>query len=425
MSVTGGGGTNVASRRGMTLWSTLTGITRFGIEISRSALGFGERLVPWPLSLVPRALRLPLDVAADVAALVTGSPTAFAPRDEDAAPARTARPPRPDAPRASAAPDARRAGTARRQPPSSAQQPPPYTEPRTATIAGARSDGPDDAQRHDREFRARQAPLYVRDAGHGPAIVLLHAFPLNSRMWEPQLEELSDRFRVIAPDFAGFGLSWVPEGTFSLDEQAHAIDLTLDDLQIDELVLVGLSMGGYVALPLLERLGSRVRGLVLANTRATADDEATVSERHRLATEVEAEGVDVAAEELLPKLLGATAARDRPDLVDRVHGLVLESREAGMAGALRAMAARRDWTSRLARISCPVLVIGGEEDLLVPPATVHAMAARIRNAVVEILPGGHLSNLESSADFDRTLADFAWSAFGAPRAAPRARRAGA
>ena len=137
------------------------------------------------------------------------------------------------------------------------------------------------------------------------------------------------------------------------------------------------------------------------------------------------EGVDVAAEELLPKLLGATTARDRPDLVDSVHGLVLENKEAGVAGALRAMAARRDRTSRLARLACPVLVIGGEEDTLVPPPAVHAMAARIRDAVVEILPGGHLSSLESSADFDRTLADFAWSAFGAPRAAPRARRAGA
>ena len=404
----------------MVSWSTLgtlAAITRFGIEISRSALGFGERLVPWPLSLVPRMLRLPLDVVADVTGLAAGTPTAHVPRDADTAQAQPAasRAQRTTRPRTHARTEAR----------TQAPSPPPYAEPRTATIAGARSDGSDDAPRHDREFRARQAPLYVRDAGHGPAIVLLHAFPLNSRMWEPQLEGLSDRFRVIAPDLAGFGLSRVPEGTFSLDEQAHAIDLTLDDLKIDELVLVGLSMGGYVALPLQERLGGRVRGLVLANTRATADDEAAVAERHRLATEVEAEGVDVAAEELLPKLIGATTARDRPDLVDRVHGLVLESREAGVAGALRAMAARRDWTSRLARIACPVLVIGGEEDTLVPPAVVHAMAARIRDAVVEILPGGHLSSLESSADFDRTLADFAWSAFGAPRATPRARRAGA
>lgn len=265
----------------------------------------------------------------------------------------------------------------------------------------------------------------MRDAGSGPALVLLHAFPLNSRMWEPQLAALSDRFRVVAPDLAGFGLSWVPEGTFSLDEQAHAVELTLDDLKVDELVLVGLSMGGYVALRLLDRLGSRVRGLVLANTRATADDEATVADRHRLAAEIEAEGVDLAAEELLPKLVGPSTALDRPDLVDRVHALVLENKEPGVAGALRAMAARPDSTSRLARIACPVLVIGGEEDALVPPAAMHAMAARIRNAVVEIVPGGHLSNLESPEDFDRTLAAFAHGAFDAPRAGLRARRAGA
>lgn len=388
---------------GMILWSTLAGITRFGIELSRSALSLGERYSPWPLSLVPRVLRLPLDVAADMAALVAGSPAMEAARDDRA----TSQP--------------RRAST----PPAQTPFPPPYTEPRTATIAGARSDGPDDAPRHDREFRARQAPLYVRDAGSGPAIVLLHAFPLSSRMWEPQLEALSGRFRVVAPDLAGFGLSWAPDSTFSLADHAHALELTLDDLQIDELVLVGLSMGGYVAFPLLERLGTRVRGLVLANTRATADDEATANERHRLAAEVEAEGVDVAAEELLPRLVGASTTRDRPELVDRVHALVLENKEPGVAGALRAMAARRDWTSRLGRIACPVLVIASEEDAIVTPAAARKMAARIPDARVEILPGGHLSNLEAAADFDRVLADFARAAHDAPRADLRARRAGA
>ncbi|MBY0276646.1 alpha/beta hydrolase [Candidatus Binatia bacterium] len=368
----------------MQIWSTLFGLTsapirltRFGIEISRSALSLGEHLTPWPISLVPRALRVPLDVAADLVGTVVAS--------FDAAT--------------------------------------PHEGVHTATIAGARSDGPDDPPRCDRNFRARQAPLYVRDAGSGPAIVLLHAFPLSSRMWEPQLRSLSARFRVVAPDLAGFGLSWSRATALSLDEQAHAVELTLDDLGIDELVLVGASMGGSVALPLLKRLGSRVRGLVLANTRATADDERTVDERHRLAAEVEADGVDVAADELLPKLLGASTARDLPELVDHVHALVLENKEPGVIGALRAMAARPDATPMLASIACPTLVIAGDEDTLVPVAAARALAAAIPDAQVAVLHSGHLPNLEASLDFDRVLGTFARRAHDAARRTPRTRRA--
>jgi pimeloyl-ACP methyl ester carboxylesterase len=411
---------NVAAGRDMGLLSTLTGITRFGIDLSRNALSFGERITPWPLSIVPRTMRLPLDVAATVAAHLGGSAETTdadrpSPPAEERAPAHAAPATKRAEPRA-----ARRTAAAPVDPP-----PEVYTEPRTATIAGARSDGPDDTPEYDREFRARQAPLYVRDAGTGPALVLLHAFPLNSRMWEPQLKSLSNRFRVIAPDFAGFGLSWAPDATLSLADQARAVELTLDDLGVDELVLVGLSMGGYVALPLLRRLGPRVRGLVLAHTRATADDARTIDDRHRLAAEVDADGVDVAAQELLPKLLGTSTTRDRPELVDHVHALVLENKEPGVAGALRAMASRRDATPLLASIACPVLVIAGSEDTLVTPTTARSMATRIPDARLDILRAGHLSNLEASADFDRALADFARSVHGATRTTARARGASA
>lgn len=428
----------------MQIWSTLLGLTfapirltRFGIEISRSALTFGERAAPWPVSMVPRAMRVPLDVAADIVGAMdgaTGVPHAASGDPTATEPARSAvvDPPRRErerpAPRHRATEprteSARPAGgSSHAAGHGGAEAATPPDEAHTATIAGARSDGPDDTPRYDRNFRARQAPLYVRDAGSGPAIVLLHAFPLSSRMWEPQLRSLSSRFRIVAPDLAGFGLSWTAAASLSLEDQAQAIELTLDDLGIDELVLVGASMGGYVALPLVERLGARVRGLVLANTRATADDERTVEERHRLAAEIETDGVDVAAEELLPKLLGAATTRDVPELVDHVHALVLENKEPGVIGALRAMAARRDATAILPSIACPTLVIAGEEDTLVPVDAARALAAAIHDAQLAVLRCGHLPNLEASAEFDRVLSTFARRAHDAPRKMARTRRA--
>jgi pimeloyl-ACP methyl ester carboxylesterase len=382
----------------MTLWNVLTDTAAFAAGTVRGALRWGERVVPWPLSLVPRTLRLPLDVAALFVESGTEPPRGSAPdaraREQPRAHQRRAR--------AAAAPDEHK-----------------------TTIAGSRSDGPNDSPRWDREVRARLAPLYTRDAGTGPAIVLLHAFPLNGRMWELQLGGLADRFRVLAPDLAGFGLSWTPESSFSLDDQAAAVELSLEDLEVHEMVLVGLSMGGYVAFPLLERLGRRVRGLVLASTRATADDDATATDRHRLAAEVEANGVAAAADELLPKLIGTSTLRDRPELIDRVRAVILENKESGVAAALRAMAARPDRTGMLHRIGCPVLVVAGEDDPVITVEDGRRMASRIRDARFTVVPrAGHLTNLEAPAEFNRAVAEFAGSVFAGTRAAARAHGTG-
>lgn len=360
----------------MSLWTTFTGVAQVGLAAARGTLCFGERLAPWPLDLMPRLMRLPLDL---VAGLVDDM-VAKSPRPRSDVGADEQRGEADDAPR---------------------------DPPRTATIAGTRSEGPDDAPRFDRQVRSRLAPLFTRDAGRGGTIVLLHAFPLNGRMWEPQLEGLAPQFRVVAPDLAGFGLSWVPDATLSFADHARALEITLDDLHVDEMVLVGLSMGGYAAFPLLARLGDRVRGLVLASTRATADDERTAAERHRLAAEVLRDGVEAAASELLPKLLSSTAAYDRPGLVRHVHAVIHESREAGIATALRTMASRPDSTPLLGGIRCPVLVLSGDEDLIVSTPSARLMAERLPDARVEVLRGGHLTNLESPEHFNRALEDFA------------------
>lgn len=412
----------------MSVWTTLSSVARFGVEASRDLLRFGERVSPWPLSLIPRTARLPLDIAVGLADALTAEREPV-PHDDHHDGDRDVPEGRPRSQATANAREATQATTpplhARREQAGHEQQRPAprprpaappngtasHDEPRTATIAGARSDGPDDAPRYDRDFRARNAPLYVREAGEGPALLLLHAFPLSSRMWEPQLVGLADQFRVIAPDFAGFGLSWVPATAFSLDDQADAVLHTLEDLKVDQLVVLGLSMGGYVAFPLVERLGERVRGLVLSNTRATADDENTIADRHRLAAEIENAGVEVAADELLPKLLGTSTMLDRPDLVDRVRAMVLENKESGVASALRAMAGRPDATEALKKVACPVLVIAGEEDQLIPPSAAHALASTVRDAQVEILRGGHLSNLEATLDFNRVVEEFAQRAF--------------
>jgi len=239
--------------------------------------------------------------------------------------------------------------------------------------------------------------------------MFLHAFPLNSRMWEPQIRGLRERARVIVPDFPGFGLSGAPAVDPTLDQYAREVIALLDQLHVDRVTVVGLSMGGYVAFRLIGPLGARLAGLALADTRPTPDDAGAVAARHELAAEVDAQGVEAAANEFLPKLLGATALRSQPHLVDRVRAIILENTVPGVAGALRAMAARPDSTPLLAQIGCPVVCVCGDEDVITPPDVARAMAARMRDAWVEVIPqAGHLSNLEAPDAFNdvlRTLLD--------------------
>jgi 3-oxoadipate enol-lactonase len=247
--------------------------------------------------------------------------------------------------------------------------------------------------------------LHARDVGHGQAVVLLHAFPMNSRMWEPQIEALRGRWRVIAPDFPGFGLSGAPAETPSLEQYASGVVTLLKQLHVENAVVVGLSMGGYVAFRLVNELGPRLRGLLLADTRPTADTEEAVVARHELAAEVEAEGVEAAASEFLPKLLGSTTLRMRPSLIDRVRAIMLENTVPGVAGALRAMAGRGDVSALLPRIRCPVICVAGEEDIVTPPDVARATAEKIPAARAEIIPqAGHLTNLEAPEAFNDILA---------------------
>jgi pimeloyl-ACP methyl ester carboxylesterase len=190
----------------------------------------------------------------------------------------------------------------------------------------------------------------------------------------------------------------------SLGSYAREVLAALDALDIDRVVLVGLGMGGQVALRLVEELGARLIGMLLSGTDAGAPSPEIAARCHELAAEVGAGGVEVAAAEFLPKLLGVTTQRTRPDLFDEVHAMIGASPPAGIADALRATAAWGNADRRLSRIRCPVLCLAGEEDAFTPAELARATAERLFGGRMEVIPAaGHLTNLESPAAFNDAL----------------------
>jgi 3-oxoadipate enol-lactonase len=245
------------------------------------------------------------------------------------------------------------------------------------------------------------------DHGTGLPVVFLHAFPVDRSMWTDQTAELSSRFRIITIDLRGHGESDAPLWSFSLDDYADDVRGLLDHLDVPHAVLVGLSMGGYVSFAFYRKYGERVKGLVLADTRAQADSPEARNGRFQLAQKGSREGAAAVADAMLPKLLSATALKTRQDLVDRVRRMVLATPANGIVVDLMAMAARPDSRPLLRKISCPALVVVGEDDLTTPLADATLIAEGIAGAKIAVIPSaGHLSNLEQPDAFNRILGTF-------------------
>jgi 3-oxoadipate enol-lactonase len=226
-------------------------------------------------------------------------------------------------------------------------------------------------------------------------------------MWEPQLALAERGWRVIAPQFRGFdGGDHDPPASSVDDFAGDVIDL-LDALHIHEAVIGGLSMGGYVALAMFRHAHRYFRGLVLADTRAEADTLEGVEGRKRMLALVREKGPSAVADEMVPKLLGATTRATRPDLVERVRALALANAADAIAGAVTALMTRPDSTPLLSSIHCPTLIIVGDEDVVTPPPLSDTLHKGIAGSELSVIPrSGHLSSIERSDVFNDTLARF-------------------
>jgi pimeloyl-ACP methyl ester carboxylesterase len=244
------------------------------------------------------------------------------------------------------------------------------------------------------------------------ALLFLHAFPLNARMWEPQLAAFAARgWHAIAPHLRGFGEGSDPVSdpvaVSAIDDYAGDVIDLLDALHIPDAVVVGLSLGGYVALAMMRLAPRYLHGLVLADTRADADTPEGAANRDRMAQLARERGVAAITDELIPKLIGATTRRDHPAVEATVRSLAAENSVSSIVGALHALKTRPDSTPVLASIHVPALIVVGEEDAITPPAVAEGLRKAIAGSTLSILPRvGHLSSLENADAFNAALAQF-------------------
>ncbi len=250
--------------------------------------------------------------------------------------------------------------------------------------------------------------ITTTDQGEGlPALLFVHGFPLSRGAWGKQVPALAPTHRVLAPDLRGLGESGATEGTIPMTRYADDLAELLRALKLGPVVLVGHSMGGYVALAFLDRHPHLACGLVLVGTRAGADSAEAAGKRRATAAKVRTEGTGFVLDDMAPKMLAGEHPQE--DLVRQVRALMASATPAGVAGALEGMAERADHTAALGRIGVPTLVVTGAEDTLIPPSESVFLAQHIVGAELEIIPGaGHLVAFEQPEAFNRRL--LAWLA---------------
>ncbi len=243
--------------------------------------------------------------------------------------------------------------------------------------------------------------------GNQVPLLLIHGYPLDRTLWQNQMRGLGDIARVIAPDLRGFGESGMPNGNLSMDVYADDLRGLLDGLKIEKAVIGGLSMGGYIAFAFYRKFADRVRGLILANTKAGADSPDAKKGRDDNAALAREKGAGAIAERMLPKMLTPKTIDERAEVAQATNAMMARQSVQGVVGALMALRDRPDSTPTLATISVPTLIITGAEDTLIPPKESEIMRDAIREARLVTIPGAaHLSNYEQPEAFNQAVREF-------------------
>ena len=244
--------------------------------------------------------------------------------------------------------------------------------------------------------------LNVTDLGSGTPIVWVHGFPLAASMFESQLQIRG--VEHVMPDLPGFGQSRPQGSDITIDGYARMMIDLLDHRGLDRAVFAGFSMGGYICLAAARLAPERFRGLILIDTKETADSDEARKGRYATIEKVKKEGIAPVVQSMLPKMLTAAAPSATRE---RVREIMSSASKEGVIAALRAMAERSDASAVLATIAVPTLIIVGADDPITPPADSERMARMIRGSrLVRIAGAAHLSNVEKPDEVNREIAKF-------------------
>jgi 3-oxoadipate enol-lactonase len=248
--------------------------------------------------------------------------------------------------------------------------------------------------------------IRFEERGSGVPLVLVHGFPLDRRIWDEQVKELSGVCRVIAVDLPGFGES-KGEKAFSIKSMAEAVHGLLGQIKALPCVFAGLSMGGYIALAFAKEFPADLKGLVLVDTRSEADTTEAKQNRDKMIESVRKGGAKAAADAMEPKMVSGETPKNRPEVARKLREIMEACPAKTIEHALVALRDRPDYRDTLASISVPTQIIVGQDDAITPPAMSLAMNKEIRHSKLCVVSNaGHMSPMENPQEVNEAIKGF-------------------
>jgi len=245
-----------------------------------------------------------------------------------------------------------------------------------------------------------------------PVVIFIHGFPLNKSMWDLQLEELKAEFRVIAYDIRGHGDSDAGYEDFSIDLFANDLISFMDSLSISKAVVVGLSMGGYIALNAIGNYPERFDALILSDTQCIADTPEVRENRLVAIENIKKNGLEDYARESIKKLFAPASLLSKETEIASVREMIVNTSKVSVYNSLHALAIRKDTSGILSEIKIPVLILVGKEDIITPPEMAESMHKKIKDSQLSIIENaGHLSNMENPFEFNYQIRKFIASVY--------------
>ncbi len=262
-------------------------------------------------------------------------------------------------------------------------------------------------QKNNTNFiRIKDIEVAYTSAGPNDAetILFIHGFPLNKSMWTQQLEFFKRDFRVIAPDIRGHGQTNEGEKPYSIALFADDLIGFMDALQLEKVILCGLSMGGYISLNVVHRYPDRFSALILTDTSCKADTPEAREKRMQTIQDIEQNGLEKYADESLKRLFAPESLIYKTDETEAVRNMILSTKTTSISNTLRALASRDESCSKLSGIDIPALVITGQSDIITPPEMAELMHQHLSKSRIHILAdAGHMSNMENPEGFNEQL----------------------
>lgn len=240
-----------------------------------------------------------------------------------------------------------------------------------------------------------------------PVIIFIHGFPFNRSMWNLQVESLKDSYRLITYDIRGHGSSEIGNEVFSIELFVNDLISLMDALEINNAILCGLSMGGYIALNAIEKYNERFDALILCDTQCIADTFEAKEKRIKAIEGIRETGVEKYADESIKNLFASDSFTSRVKEIANVREMIVKTSEQSICSTLLALSVRKDTCHMLSEIKVPVLIMVGNEDKITPPAAARFMHEKIKGSLLKIIDhAAHLSNLENPDEFNVQLKKF-------------------